>query len=74
MDVISISALILSLLGNILINAHKISAYPIWIISNVLWIIINLQSNPNISQMIMFGVYIFTNTLGWIQWYKYNKK
>ena len=70
MDWLSIFAMILSLLGNLFITIKNIIGFPIWIISNILWIIVNLQNNPNYSQIIMFIVYAITIIYGWYIWNK----
>lgn len=70
MDWLSIVAMILSLLGNLFITIKNIIGFPIWIISNILWIIVNLQNNTNYSQIIMFIAYAITNIYGWYIWNK----
>lgn len=69
-DVLSFEALLFSLSGNLLINYKRKSGFIIWIISNILWIVVNLLGKPNISQIIMFIVYMCFNVQGFINWKK----
>lgn len=71
---ISVIALILSLLGNILINNKKKIGFIIWILSNIIWIIVNLISIPNYPQIIMYLCYAFINIDGIIRWSKDEKR
>jgi nicotinamide riboside transporter PnuC len=66
--ILSLIATILSLLGNFLIIKKKRIGFISWIISNILWIIVNLISIPNIPQIIMFLVYTGISIYGWIKW------
>lgn len=66
--ILSSIATILSLLGNFLIIKKKRIGFISWIISNVLWVIVNLISIPNIPQIIMFLVYTGISIYGWIKW------
>ncbi len=71
-NIISTIALLLSLLGNILINFKKKIGYIIWIASNIAWIAVNLISTqPNYPQIIMYLVYIVLNLQGYIHWWRY---
>jgi len=69
-DILSITALILSLAGNLLINFKKRTGFIVWLLSNILWIAVNLLGKPNVSQIIMFIVYIGFNVHGFLNWRK----
>lgn len=69
-DIISIVATSLSLLGNYLVIYKNVLGFPIWILSNILWIVVNFLGTPNISQIFMFLVYIATSIYGWYKWIK----
>lgn len=71
---ISIIALILSLLGNILINNKRKIGFVIWILSNIAWIIVNIISIPNYPQIIMYLCYAFINIDGIVRWSKDEKR
>lgn len=65
---LSIIALILSLIGNILVNYKKKLGFIIWIISNVFWIVVNFLGDVNYPQVIMYLVYAGLNVQGYINW------
>ena len=67
---LSIIALILSLIGNILVNYKKKLGFIIWISSNVFWIIVNFLGDVNYPQVIMYIVYAILNVQGYINWSK----
>ena len=67
---LSIIALILSLVGNILVNYKKKLGFVIWISSNVFWIIVNFLGDVNYPQVIMYIVYAILNVQGYINWRK----
>ena len=71
---LSIIALILSLVGNILVNYKKKLGFIIWISSNVFWIIVNFMGEMNYPQVIMYIVYAALNVQGYINWSKSEKK
>lgn len=73
-NLLSVLALIFSLVGNVLINFKKKIGYIIWIISNIFWIIINFTDHLNVSQVIMYLVYIVLNIQGFIVWSKKKEK
>lgn len=73
-DIFSITALILSLAGNLLINFKKRIGFIVWLLSNILWITVNLLGKPNVSQIIMFIVYIGFNVHGFLNWRKSTKQ
>lgn len=72
-NIISVIAMFLSLLGNYLVICKKIMGFPVWIASNVLWIIVNFLGVPNASQIFMFLVYAATSAYGWYKWLKDEK-
>lgn len=67
-DIISVIATICSLYGNYLVIKKNKFGFVIWLISNILWILINFIGVLNISQVIMFVVYGILNIYGWIKW------
>ena len=71
---LSIIALILSLVGNILVNYKKKLGFIIWISSNVFWIVVNFIGEMNYPQVIMYLVYAVLNVQGYINWRKGEKK
>ena len=70
MDALSFMALVCSLGGNLLVNYKKRIGFVIWIISNILWIGVNLRDDTNWCQIVMFLVYMCLNIQGFIQWGK----
>ena len=67
-DTISAIATICSLYGNYLVIKKNKFGFVIWLISNILWILINFIGVLNISQVIMFVIYGILNIYGWIKW------
>ncbi len=67
-DIISAIATICSLYGNYLVIKKNKFGFVIWLISNILWILINFIGVLNISQVIMFMIYGILNIYGWIKW------
>lgn len=67
-DIISAIATICSLYGNYLVIKKSKFGFVIWLISNILWILINFIGVLNISQVIMFMIYGILNIYGWIKW------
>lgn len=65
---LSVLATACSLAGNLLVNSKKRVGFIIWIISNVLWVIINFRGEMNTMQVIMFIAYSVLNIIGWLQW------
>lgn len=62
-------ALSLSIIG-ILLNALKIIwCWPIWVASNVCWLIYSYR-NKDRSQLILWTVFLITNFYGWWMWMK----
>lgn len=64
-------AFILSFAG-ILLNAKKnMWCWPIWIVSNILWIIFNLsQPTPDYATLCLWMIFMMSNIYGWFQWGK----
>jgi len=61
-----------SIIG-IILNARKIIwCWPVWVVSNILWIIYfeKLKMTPSVVLWIVFSVF---NVYGWIQWKKDKK-
>lgn len=67
-DTISAIATICSLYGNYLVIKKNKFGFVIWLISNILWVLINFIGVLNISQVIMFVIYGILNVYGWIKW------
>lgn len=67
-DIISAIATICSLYGNYLVIKKNKFGFVIWLISNILWILINFIGVLNISQVIMFVIYGILNVYVWIKW------
>lgn len=72
--ILSVIATVFSLSGNLLVNYKKRSGFIIWTIANILWIYVNIISELNISQCIMFLCYGALNVMGFIKWRKEDKK
>ena len=68
LEYISWLALAFSLFGNVLIAQQKRSGFTVWIVSNALWIIVNIVGTPNIPQILMYIVYSATNIYGFMNW------
>lgn len=66
-------ALILSVAGNLLITGKKKMGFIVWIVSNCIWIYINIQKGDNLQQNIMFSLYILLNIVGYINWNRKEK-
>jgi len=62
-------AFALSVIG-ILFNAKKVIwCWPIWLVSNVMWIIhIWIQPTPDYSALSLWVVFFISNVYGWFQW------
>ena len=72
--VVSFIAMLCSFGGNGLINFKRKSGYVVWIVSNVLWVAVNLMSQPNACQIAMFIGYAAFNVHGWLKWTAEEKK
>jgi len=60
-----------TLLGLIFNMKKHIACWPIWIFSNVLWIISAFFINPVMwSMVIVNAVFLVMNSLGWKVWLK----
>ena len=68
MVVLSLIAMATSLVGNILVNFKKRIGFIIWLVSNVLWILVNLFGELNVPQVAMFIVYAGLNIDGYFRW------
>ena len=54
-----------------MVNYKKRIGFVIWIISNILWIGVNLRSDEtNWYQIIMFVIYMCLNIQGFLYWGK----
>lgn len=69
-SLLSTIATVLSICGNVLLAKKIIWVFPIWIISNILWIGIVYVQSGNIQMITMYGVYIGTSIFSWINWKK----
>ena len=65
---LSIIALVLSLVGNILVNYKRKLGFIIWISSNVFWIVVNFLGDVNYPQVIMYVIYAGLNVQGYVNW------
>lgn len=68
LNVLSFAALVCSLSGNALVNYRKRYGFLVWILSNVLWILVNLLGGMNVCQVLMFIAYMCLNVQGYILW------
>ena len=69
MELLGWIATILSITG-IVLNAKKIIyCWPIWLVSNILWIIYNIQLKE-LSPIVLWVVFFMFNIYGWIEWNK----
>ena len=67
---LSIIAMLTGLGGNLLMAKKNILVYPVWILSNILWIIVGFLTYVNVSQMFMYSVYTIMQIYGWREWKK----
>jgi len=68
-QVISWMATAASLLGQVLINNKRKSAFYVWIISNLLWIAVNILGTFNVANVAMYVVYTAMNLYGLYKWH-----
>ena len=68
--ILSIIAVVLSLLGQYLVAKKRRSIFVIWGVSNILWIIVDVLEYPNVYQILMYTTFIGLNINGWIKWRK----
>jgi len=69
---LELTATILSLIGNFLVARKNHFGFYIWILSNVVWIVFDMQ-HKMFSQMTMFIVYTALNIYGLYHWRKESK-
>ena len=69
-QILSIIAMITGLGGNLLMAKKNILVYPVWILSNILWIVVGFLTYVNVSQMLMYSVYTIMQIYGWREWKK----
>ena len=67
---LSIIAMLTGLGGNLLMAKKNILVYPVWILSNILWIIVGFLTYVNVSQMLMYSIYTIMQLYGWREWKK----
>jgi nicotinamide mononucleotide transporter len=67
MKLLSWIATTLSIIGIVLNSYLIIWCWPVWIASNVLWIIWSVKKKEW-SQLILWNVFFLTNIYGWYQW------
>lgn len=68
--IISTAAMILSLLGNLLMTKKNMLVFPVWIVSNILWILVNFLGAFNAPMVLMYLIYIAIQSYGWLEWKK----
>ncbi len=66
--VLSWFATALSLGGQFLINKKKKAAFPVWIVGNILWIVVNILTTFNTANVVMYVIYTIMNIHGLIEW------
>ena len=59
---------------DLLVNFKKRFGFIIWILSNIVWIVVNIIGPTNISQIIMYVIYMGLNIHGFIYWKKDKNK
>lgn len=67
-NTLSFLAFMLSITGNFFINAKRRYGFIIWIVSNILWIVINFIGEINNFQIAMFATYIMFSIAGFREW------
>ena len=72
--VLSFMALVSSLAGNALVNYRVRNGFLVWIVSNVLWILVNVAGDMNVCQVLMFVVYMCLNVQGYVLWGRKNER
>lgn len=52
------------------LNAQELRiSFLIWIVTNAIWIFVNLRKKPpQYEQAVLFAVYLFISIYGWINW------
>ena len=71
---VSSIAMAMSLLGNLLMAKKNILVFPVWILSNGLWILVNLIGTFNGPMVVMYIVYIIIQVYAWKEWLKTENK
>ncbi|MDP3762871.1 MAG: nicotinamide mononucleotide transporter [bacterium] len=62
-------AVSLSIIG-IFLNANKmISCWPVWIASNICWLVYVIPKNEG-AEIVLWSVFALANAYGWYQWLK----
>ena len=74
LNILSFLALASSLSGNALVNYRKRIGFIVWIVSNILWILVNLVGTTNWCQVLMFIAYMCLNVQGWLVWGRKEKE
>lgn len=69
-DIISWVAMVLSLAGNLFIAKKMKIGFVIWLISNLMWIAVNIILIHNIPQIIMYAFFTGANIYGIVNWSK----
>jgi len=67
LDLLGYVATFLSILGNLLIVYKKRIGFSIWLLSNVVWIYVDIGIGLY-SQIIMMVLYAILNIVGWYKW------
>lgn len=70
LNAVSFCALLLSILGNLLVNCKRKSGFVVWIASNAFWVAVNFIGPTNWSQVVLFAIYTLLNAHGYIKWSK----
>jgi len=68
LEALSWSATALSLVGNILIARQSRIGFVVWIVTNILWIVVNVIGVPNMAQIVLFSAYTLTCIYGLVNW------
>ena len=69
LDILGYSSFGVSLIGILLNAKKKIACWPVWLVSNVGWIVYSLIQK-DIPQLILWITFSAFNVYGWIQWKK----
>ena len=74
MVIMSWIAMLCSFCGNILINFQIVWGFPVWILSNLLWVLFELHNHGwkikkiNAARILMYAGYSLLNVHGLISW------
>lgn len=66
--VVSFIAMTISITGNVLVGMRKRGAFILWSISNLMWIGISFLTYVNVSQIVMYMVYLVINVWSFLSW------